>query len=99
MGQVKVTVTVPQPEGVPTVEAQPQKVARMPFSASAISDNDGHFVLLKRVPPGSYKVHASRASGDNNPFMTLLDMKETEQRVEISLGQDRLQVNFNLGKR
>jgi uncharacterized GH25 family protein len=99
MGQVKITVTVPQPEGVPAVEAQPQKVARMPFSASAISDNDGHFVLLKRVPPGSYKVHAARASGDNNPFMTLLDMKETEQRVEISLGQDRLQVNFNLGKR
>ncbi|MDO8349498.1 MAG: carboxypeptidase-like regulatory domain-containing protein [Planctomycetota bacterium] len=99
VGQIKVTVTVPQPEGVPAVEGQPQKVARMPFSTSAISDNDGRFVLLKRVPPGSYKAFACRESGDNNPFLKILDMKETERKVDIAPGQDRLQLDFNLPKR
>ncbi len=100
MGQVKVTVSVPQAEGTPQVEAmgQPTKPKVM-FSASAISDNDGHYRLLKRVPPGDYKMNASRASGDNNPFMVLLDMKESEQQVKIGIGQDRLQKDFNLTKR
>ena len=69
------------------------------FSASAISDNDGRFRLLKRVPPGNYKINASRPSGDNNPFMILLDMKETEQQLQVNPGQDRIQMDFNLPKR
>jgi len=102
MGQVKVTITVPQPEAVPVTDPEapaPRAAPRMPFVATAISDNDGRFVLLKRVPPGSYRVHAARASTDGNPFGPMLDMKETERAVTVAPGQDRLQLDFNLGKR
>lgn len=99
VGQVKITVSVPQPEGLPQADPQNPRPMKAMFSASAISDNDGRFRLLKRVPPGNYKINASRPSGDNNPFMILLDMKETEQQLQVNPGQDRIQMDFNLPKR
>lgn len=105
-GQVKITISVPPPDGgLPTAEPMgfgqqgQQKTPKPMFSATAISDNNGNFRLLKRVPPGKYKINASRASGDNNPFMVLLDMKETEQDLIVNPGEDRLQRSFNLTKR
>jgi len=102
-GQIKISITPPQPEGPPKAEpstmAQPQKPPKPMFSASAISETDGRYRLLKRVPPGTYKIHASRQSGSNNPFETLLDMRETEQQLVVNPGQDRLAVNFNLSRR
>ena len=71
----------------------------MPFAASTVSDNDGRYRLLKRVPPGRYKVVASRQSGDNNPFMVLLDMRETERFITLTAGQDRLKLDFDLPAR
>lgn len=96
-GQVKVTITVPQPETPPT--ANPSQPPKPMFSASVVSDNDGRYRMLKRVPPGTYKIHASRQTGENNIFEKLFDMKETEQTLTVPPGQDLLRVNFNLSKR
>ncbi len=96
-GQVKVAVTVPQPETPQVVE--PGQAPKAMFSASVVSDNDGRYRLLKRVPPGTYKIHASRQTGENNIFEKLFDMKETEQTIVVSPGQDVIKVNFNLNKR
>lgn len=100
MGQIKVTVTTqpPQASEVPlgsSGQPQPLKPGAL-FSATVMSNPDGSFKLLKRVPPGSYKIHASRQSGDNNPFKMLLDMKQSEQVLTIRLGQEQAQINFNL---
>ena len=103
-GQVKITVTVPQPEVSASrlPNAAPEQAAASPkamFSATAISAGDGTYRLLKRVPPGTYKIHASRQTGDNNPFNMLLDMKQTEQTLVVAPGQDVVRMNFNLDKR
>jgi uncharacterized GH25 family protein len=102
-GQVKVSVQAPQTEVAPRAQPAPAGQAapapRMMFSASVVSDNDGRFRLLKRVPPGVYDVTASRASGNNNPFEVLIDMKESKQQLVVSPGQDRIQLSFNLSKR
>ena len=99
VGQIKVSLSVP-PEDQPKIPAgQENTRPKMPFSASTISDNDGRYRLLKRVPPGRYKVVASRQSGEQNPFMVLLDMRETERIITIHPGQDLLKIDFDLPTR
>jgi len=99
-GQIKVSLSIPPDENAPAIpEGQPQGPQKMPFAASTVSDNDGRYRLLKRVPPGRYKVVASRQSGDNNPFMVLLDMRETERFITLTAGQDRLKLDFDLPAR
>ncbi|MCA8965386.1 MAG: carboxypeptidase regulatory-like domain-containing protein [Planctomycetes bacterium] len=104
-GQVKITVTVPQPEvnvsrnSAPESNMSQAQKTQMMFSATAISAGDGTYRLLKRVPPGTYKIHASRQSGSNNPFEMLLDMKQSEQTLVVPPGQDVIRMNFNLEKR
>jgi uncharacterized GH25 family protein len=96
-GQIQVAVSTPFNENMNQKDAAGKPVQAM-FHAKAISDGDGHYRLLKRVPPGTYKITASRQGGEN-PFFTMIDMKETEQQLVISPGQDRLELNFNLNKR
>lgn len=101
VGQIKVSVTVPQPENAPVPSMRDAQAAKpqMMFAASAISDNEGRFRLLKRVPPGTYKIYANREAGSNNPFDKLLDMKETERQLVVMPGQDKVVQNFNLSAR
>ena len=96
-GQVQVTVSTPfSPE---MAEKGPDgKPLQAMFHSKAISDGDGRFRLLKRVPPGKYKITASRQSGEN-PFFAIVDMKDTEQELRVTPGQDRIEINFNLNKR
>lgn len=98
-GQVQVQVSTPVATAVPGQPAQstPVEPASSPkmFFAQAVSDNDGRYRLLKRVPPGTYKITASRQSAEN-PFSKLLDMKDTEQTLTIVPGQERAEMNFNL---
>jgi hypothetical protein len=96
-GQIKVQVG--PPDGArPEVDAQGRP--KMFFSASATTDNDGHYHLLKRVPPGSYKIYASRQAGDNkNFFDAILDMKETARQIQVGAGQDQSVQNFELRPR
>lgn len=99
-GQIKVTISSPMGDALPTAEAiaAGARPARAMFNANVVSDGDGHFRILKRVPPGSYKITASRHS-TNSPFDALLDMKETEKKLDILPGHDRLELTFNLAKR
>tara|TARA_R110002072_G_scaffold228234_3_gene385044 strand:- start:15526 stop:17586 length:2061 start_codon:yes stop_codon:yes gene_type:complete len=103
-GQVKVVISIPAPVGQPVPTAQPNtpeamaEAARRLFSTKSLSDGDGRYVMLKRVPPGTYKVTAARHSTDN-PFMALLDMKQSEQILVVAPGQERATVNFNLSSR
>lgn len=92
-GQVKITVGPPPSQ---TAELDAQGKPKMMFMAYAISDSDGHFRLLKRVPPGTYQIHANRQAGSNNPFEALLDMKQTERELIVPAGQDRIIQNFNV---
>jgi hypothetical protein len=68
------------------------------FISKAISDGDGHYRLLKRVPPGTYKITAAR-QGAENPFVGMIDMKDSEQQLVVTPGQDRIEINQNLSKR
>jgi len=101
MGQVKVTLSTPLPPPAAAVPGQqvpePRPMGSM-FHAQAVSDGDGRYRLLKRVPPGTYKVTASRETAEN-PFFKMIDMKDTEQQFVIAPGQDRAELNFNLVKR
>lgn len=97
-GQVRVTLSEPPPAPVAGGGEAP-KVAKMPFSVSTVSDNDGRYHMLKRVPPGTYKMQAMREGGNDNPFEKIFDIKETERTVTISAGQDRMQIDFNITAR
>ncbi|MEO6594599.1 MAG: carboxypeptidase regulatory-like domain-containing protein [Planctomycetota bacterium] len=97
-GQVKVSVSMAMTEGLPAADPLAARPSRAFFNASVMSDGDGTFRLLKRVPPGTYKIVASRQSSDN-PFATLIDMKQTEQQLIVAPGQSLVEFSFNLPKR
>jgi hypothetical protein len=100
VGQVQVQVSTPMPTQPVAQPGQPAEARPFPvmFHAQVVSDGDGRFRLLKRVPPGTYKVTASRQTAEN-PFMRMIDMKDTEQQLVINPGQERAELNFNLVKR
>jgi hypothetical protein len=104
-GQIKVSLSTPVAAGdalpvagQPASAAQQQAAAKALFSANVVSNGDGTFKMLKRVPPGRYKVTASRAT-TGNPFDALLDMRETEREITIVSGADKFALEFNLSKR
>ena len=103
-GQIKVAVSTPMtsdllpvapPAGSPP--ATPT-LSKPMFNAHVLSDGDGRFEMKKRIPPGTYKITASRQGG-GNPFDTLMDMKETERTITVQAGQEELVEQFNLTKR
>lgn len=102
MGQIKVQLSTPMtPEIVKAAQdpnltpAQQQEAARQMFSVSVLSDGDGRFKLPKRVPPGTYRVTASR-QGSQDMFRVLMDVKESERQVTVVAGQEDLTLDFNL---
>lgn len=101
-GQVKVVISMPSDPNKnpikPSTPEEMQAAARRLFSTKTLSDGDGRFSMLKRVPPGTYKITAARHSADN-PFGALLDMRQSEQELVIAPGQKRIQINFNLSSR
>jgi hypothetical protein len=103
-GQIKVVISMPTPTGakLPTLQpnspASMEQAAKRMFNTKVLSDGNGNYRMLKRVPPGTYKVTASRQSS-NNPFKQLLDMKQSEVELIIRPGQDRVSVDFNLTSR
>jgi len=61
---------------------------RMWGNVRARSDANGQFTL-RNASPGQYKLSASRPKvGQENPFMTILDMKNSEVQLTILEGQD-----------
>ena len=99
MGQVQVQVSTPvAPQQVaPGQPAEPRALPVM-FHAQVVSDGDGRYRLLKRVPPGTYKITASRQTAEN-PFNRIIDMKDSERQFVVAPGQDRAEINFNLVQR
>lgn len=106
-GQIKVVISMPSPAaggpgavqpGAKMTPEQQREAAKRLFSTHVLSDGNGNYSMLKRVPPGTYKITAARHSAEN-PFGALLDMKETEQELVITPGQDTLTINFNLSNR
>jgi protocatechuate 3,4-dioxygenase beta subunit len=100
IGQVQVAVTTALEDAFdprdPTPKQQQQQMKI--FYSKAISDGDGRYRLLKRVPPGIYKVTASRHNAES-PFAAMGDMKDTEQKITVAPGQERVEINFNLRAR
>jgi len=98
-GQIKVMLRAQQPDTRPQAPHLESQQRAATFFASGLSDNDGRFRILSRVPPGTYTVHAIRGSGSANPFEAVLDIRATEKTITVSPNQDRLQIDFNLPTR
>lgn len=92
-GQVKIQIGPPMGQ---TPELDENGMPKMTFMSSCLSDSDGRFQFLKRVPPGNYQIHASKQAGDNNPFVTLLQVKQTARDLQVLAGQEVIEQNFNI---
>lgn len=91
-GQIEIKITTPQ-----DVVAQAAK-DKQPvdfFSAEARSDNTGTFRFLHRIPPGRYTVSASKPD-PNNPFVTIVQMKQTSRELVIRPGQQQVDLSFHV---
>ncbi|MBL8730520.1 MAG: carboxypeptidase regulatory-like domain-containing protein [Planctomycetes bacterium] len=96
-GQIQVQVSTPFTDQMNQKDPNGKPLLTM-FNSKAISDGDGRYRLLKRVPPGTYKITAAR-QGAENPFVGMIDMKDSEQQLVVAPGQDRIVINLNLSKR
>ncbi len=100
-GQIKVTMSVPfAADSLPTAPAgapaQQPGQAKILFNATAHSESDGRFRMMKRVPPGTYKATAMRPTVGNDFFGGMMDMKNSERQIVVEPGQDRVVVEFHL---
>ncbi|MGE3172809.1 MAG: carboxypeptidase regulatory-like domain-containing protein [Planctomycetota bacterium] len=93
-GQIKVMIGPPNGYR-PEVDSEGRPVTPM-FSASAITDGDGTYRFLTRVPPGTYKIHAFKEAGGDDVFSRFQQMKETERQLVVAPGQEQSVQNFNL---
>jgi uncharacterized GH25 family protein len=92
-GQIKVMI------GPPTgfkPELDPQGKPAPMFTATATTDGDGIYRFLKRVPPGTYKIHAFKEAGGDDVFGRFKQMRETERPLIITIGQDQAVQNFDM---
>jgi len=84
-------------------DQDPRQPAQLPkgkvlFSSKAFSGADGSYTLLKRVPPGTYEVSASRNS-QGSPFDKLMDIKHTKRELIVYPGQREIDLSFDLPAR
>lgn len=91
----QIKVTIGPPDGAqPDLDAQGRP--RMFFSATAITDAEGRYRFPRRVPPGTYKIHAAVGAGNDNIFNALIQMKQTERPLVIGAGQQVSVQNFDV---
>lgn len=93
-GQIKVMIGPPTGYK-PELDAAGKPKGVM-FTATATTDGDGLYRFLKRVPPGTYKIHAFKEAGSDDVFGRFKQMKETERPLIITIGQDQSVQNFDL---
>ena len=92
-GQIKVHISPPEGQRPDLEQGGGQKLL---FSASAITDSDGHYRFSKRVPPGNYRIHAYKEAGKEDIFGKILAMKQTQRQLAIRAGQQSSVQNFEL---
>lgn len=84
---VKVTVALPVSDENP----------RQPGTSwSATTDDSGRYRFDRRLPPGSYTIHAMRPQQGKNPFETLLQMRQTQRELVLDLQRDKVRQGFEL---
>lgn len=94
-GQIKVMIGPPTGYK-PEIDAQGRPVGGMMFTATAISNGEGEYRFSKRVPPGTYKIHAFKEAGNEDVFGRFKQMKETERPLVVGAGQDVIVQNFDI---
>ena len=93
-GQIKVMISMP--DGFRPATDANGKVTGAMFHATAITDNEGRYRMLKRVPPGTYKIHAAKEAGDGSPFGHILQIKKTQREMIVAPGQQQSLQNFDV---
>jgi protocatechuate 3,4-dioxygenase beta subunit len=72
-----------------------QLQAATPFTAEAITDNDGKFTLPKRVPPGRYQISAARQATPQL-LSQIFDAQRTAQQFVLQPGQPQYWAEVNV---
>ncbi|MBK8976655.1 MAG: carboxypeptidase regulatory-like domain-containing protein [Planctomycetes bacterium] len=84
--QVKVTVSsVPDPDR-PTTS----------FTDTAVTNENGEFVLQKRLPPGRYTGQAGRQGAPTEIFNMVLDYQRTRREFQVGPGQEQYELHFQI---
>ncbi len=91
-------------DGIPTAQvkvnvatkADPDNPPATPFSATAITNDQGEWVVPNRLPPGVYTAQAGRQAGPQHFFTTVLDFKQTQTDFTIHAGQAQLELPFQI---
>jgi uncharacterized GH25 family protein len=86
-GQVKVTVSAKMDPNAPG--------PRTPgFMCDSFTDNDGRYLMPKRLPPGLYEVMAAQQTLPN-PLLQIVQFQRSKQELTVG-GQTQLVIDFNL---
>ncbi len=66
--------------------------------AETVSNNDGSFELLKRLPPGNYELRGCQLAADPGAdiFRTILQLKQSAVPFTVLPGQETAEHNLNL---
>lgn len=85
----------PAPQIKVQVSAAPDPTAQKPnlFSATAISDGEGRFIVPKRLPPGRYEARAGRQA---NPFQMIVDFQQTKQEFTVAANAPQYELHFRI---
>lgn len=86
LGQIKVQVSA---------VADETNTSPTPFSCEAITDNQGRYILTKRLPPGSYEAYAAQQM-QNNPFIMIVQMQKSKKPFRVTGNQRTRILDLNL---
>jgi len=87
-GQVKVSVSA---------AGNDQGATPNQFSCDAITDNQGRYILSKRLPPGSYEAYAAQQI-QNNPFLMIVQMQKSKKPFRVTGNQRSQILDLNLAQ-
>jgi hypothetical protein len=68
-----------------------------PFTAEAVTDNEGKFVLNKRLPPGNYQVMAAQ-NIQANPLLMFVQFNKSKKEFQIRSGSKNHVLDIRLEK-
>ena len=69
----------------------------IPFSCEAVSDNEGRFLLSKRLKPGKYEYMAAQQV-QANPLLMLVQFNKSRKKFYIGENQEHLVLNIHIEK-